>query len=1483
MRIKKQFRNLKAGAKKVFVGMLILSLLSTATGIGSVFVYADEHDHVYGVTADSNGDGTHTYHCEVEGCEEEKTEDCSFGDDGKCPVCGYENPDEPEETGSEEHEHSYGEWVYDGGDLHYRECECGDKEVQNCNFDSYLTNYNGTHLKRCSTCGNSADEDCTFGEPVVSDDGTQVTVTCIHCGYSETRENTDADVAEEVEEETDIQKDSSSSTEGAPYQFDDFFTSANKIEAATGLKYDGTEKDLLVNAVSSVSKDILPGITSITEISYSTIYSWGDASYEGHKGTGAGRYTVSFGLTYVYKESETAEEQTHQCSRTVEVEIAPITVDDITVKPDESNYLLIPKEYSGEPFCKLYVGDTEIPNSVYHFKETTDTPRPCKAGDTITFAIDSNDENHNYSFHVEKTIQVEPVELTFNGSTELKPAYRGSVEIAPPSGYTIGWTRFALQDTLKYTTLGTHDLTVYIKNTETEKYISQEFQIYITDEEIADDFITSYPEFEDEVTLTGSTIDLMKKAPVLNSEYIEEKDYYNVTYGFVNSDSGEPVYGKSPQATDKGVYSYEFIIVVTRNSGDTPVIYNTGYTYTTGVLKSLTSSDITFTAQADDYQSLDPSIAVEDFYLVKDKGNILQKDTHYTASVGNAGPYETGTQIEIEYNGIADNDGSHGAYYKDSVKKTVSVSAIDVLINGEQQKEKYDDAIKITAEGYTISDTADGVFNTEFEYNTPCSDKTLTLYFQKEGTSRIVMQKVTGLNIGGAADVVVLYDGEEELKPYYYDTVRISAKGFTVSISKNGPFNGAYALDYDESKNMQPVDEFTLYFKDSNTGMVYEKNIKGVNLYESPEIDILYNGEDLQDWYSDDVTITADGYTVSDFETSGFAKSYKMTGTGTVSKKLYFKNDAGTKDYMIVVAIDRTAPTGSITLGKKTSNKFNTKDEIIDYYNTIKSATVTSSDDLSGVDYVRYYVNDTFYSSAEDVISAIAEKSGMWRNYSSSSKPTLVKNKNNYIYVLIYDKAGNKGAISIGNIVCDTVVPKMVTVRVTPGSDEGSTNVDVAGKDTFSGVNRFKLIYREKKEGKNDPPSKQEVFDNGEYIGATEESQGASAARYTLKDIDPEKTYLFYLVAVDRAGNISEVMTREIEGEDVTPQEEEEEKSTGGNSGSSGLTPAPSGIAGSGSGSGGAGSSGGSGSSAGGTEGGAGGSGSSAGGQTGGGGGTGTGSDQGTGENVINREPYIAEATGSTKIGEIETSGWTKISDEVKKADKGALVEVEMSGMPTVSKQLFDSMKDKDVQVNLRMAGDLEWQIKGNNLSQVVGDMDMGVRMGSRNIPAGVLSDVTGSYPHVEFSGNHQGDLGFEATIAVPVGDTNAGMVATLYSYDPDTKELVASGNVTVDERGYAKFPVTKSGDCTVVITPEGVLAPAEAARISTGSLTQEEETGVTYPETSRIRLSDIFTLRGNANAWLFVVAILSAGICVLILLLPSLQLQNRDDMGDNF
>ena len=105
------------------------------------------------------------------------------------------------------------------------------------------------------------------------------------------------------------------------------------------------------------------------------------------------------------------------------------------------------------------------------------------------------------------------------------------------------------------------------------------------------------------------------------------------------------------------------------------------------------------------------------------------------------------------------------------------------------------------------------------------------------------------------------------------------------------------------------------------------------------------------------------------------------------------------------------------------------------YVNSNQSATITSEDELSGADKILYYVTDTFYNSSEELTASMSEKNAKWRTYSSSSKPTTVKDKNNYIYAAVYDKAGNATYLSLGNIVYDTVAPTVTTATVTDSAD----------------------------------------------------------------------------------------------------------------------------------------------------------------------------------------------------------------------------------------------------------------------------------------------------------------------------------------------------------------------------------------------------------------------------------------------------------------
>lgn len=1535
MKLRKQFSNLKKGAKKVFIGMLVLCLVSTATGIGSIFASAvEDHDHVYQDIWQYYDELTHRKYCTIEGCDDFRQGEHSYTDwepygDGMqrhvCSECLHEEIQE-----IQDHTHSFGQWQPDpnNSEQHIRYCEvegcdyfeteghdigdwtldqesCTEKRTCECGYvaeereahelvdvnpaeptDPYI----GYHvIQRCRNCDHEVTEQCTYDENGIctvcggSQDGNDDPDSMIAPSYvpSQSTNNNMFMLALAPTAVTDGLVQSGKKYDGdnwvdadVPVPFEYLYYEIPSVYS--GLEYNAKEQELIHSSGVIKDADELETDYGITNIS-APLISTSPAVVKN-----AGQYTVTFEVRYSY-----IDETIYAAIGTYTVSIAKANFSDVVFTKDTTSY--VETSIYQAPYFVLSLDGTNLLSSDYSYnfvgssRAFNDYP---DIGTTCTIEFAGNSTNFNTNT-ISKTITVEDVYPTFNGSTAEKSSYVDQVTIEPPAGYTLalpvdattpsGFVNSAVVS-------ATHPLAapyLFLRHSGNNKTIrkSVSFVIDNTGAYTIDSFVETFPVFNSEMTYTGNTLNFLATTPVL-------KEVPNVTASWRFVDQSDSQDTNTPSGRDIGEYKYKFYVDFTPNTGNSPVSVST--IYKTTIVKDLGHADIAtngFSANANDYQSLDSSTSILDYYNVKDKGfpdgnpkQPLQRNVDYSVTADKtADYYDAGTNITLTYTGLT--IPVYEAFYKGSVTKTIPVSSVDVKLNGAAQVAKYNDKVIFTAAGYEINDSNDGVFESSFEYALPCENLTLPLYFKKIGTNRIVRQNITGLNIGEAAAITVLYDGEEELKPYYFDNVRLSATGYLVSNIQSGGFKETLNVKYEAGKAMQPVPDFNLYFKDKNTGVVYTKKISGIKLYETPTIDVLYNNEARKEWYNKNVSISASGYKVSDNDSSGFSNTYLITGTGVIQKKLYFKNNTtgAVSDYLIVVAIDKSAPNGVINLGSYSSDTFNTIDAVKAYVNENKKASISASDALSGVDYIHFYVSDTFYSSPSDVKASISEKSGAWRAYSSSSQPTTVKDKNNYIYARVVDKAGNEKIISLGSILYDTEVPKLTTAKVAPSTtDTSKTLIGLAGTDKLSGINRFKYVFKEKEEGKKyDTPGKDWMFDNGEVVKTNSEKDGTSVANTSIDVLDPEKTYLFYFIAVDRAGNISDVMTQEVKGEAASSKKDESSSGSGASGGSSaganGLTPAPNGIAGGGSGSG---------SKQGGSSGASSGAGSSKSSKSS----KSSQSALGDKDREINRNPYIAEATGNVKIGINETSGWNKIASEVNKANKGAVIEVEMAGLSNVSNELFNSMNNRDVQVKLRMAENVEWEIKGEEVPDARSDIDMGVRLGSRNIPEQIITDVAGTNPHVEFSINHDGDFGFVATIAVPVGESNKGMYTTLYHYDETKKDLEVAGDGRVDDRGYAKFPLTHASDYTVVITPERILSAADTdAQTSTLVGTETESQNSQYLDGARLRLTDLFRIKGSMRIWLFFIALLSATICVIILYLPALQARNQNDQGDLF
>jgi hypothetical protein len=1419
-----------------------------------------------------------------------------------------------------------------------------------------------------------------------------------------------------------------------PYKFDDFFTNGGP-KAAQDLVYNREKQSLLVNwEKPEVPKNVKDDETV-------TVESYSEADSFNH--TDAGSYNdVTYTITYTYKKySNSNKTGTPTVDEKVTVEknygtitIAGKDINDLVLK--SSALVLTP---SGNYDYATSNVDFKVNAFTFKFgdyilKDTDyvimDAINPLPDPGTAVNVGEHYDLNFagkgNYTGELKNTIEVASVDgITYNGSEKLSEKYYDQVKIGAPAGYSISLSEEGFAESVVYDTIGSKQtVTVYLKNRTTGRIVIQK--------------------------LTGITISALQVLydgkPVIAESYYESVRIS--ADGFEVSNSKDGTYsnyytctkaGKVPDFTlyfrDKSSdYVKEVTIsgLVIRKDIDLPVKYNGGK------YKEWFNTDVEITCENDD-ESVKYRISpagknkFEDSYTVtKDGVNEIELDFKNVkdstdiqtftliiridrddpkASIA-IGDYKSSSFKEYDTTALSTNKA-----LEVTITPSKTASAIDYILYTTAEKfyERPGDLLKDIPENSAYWSTYDGDNKPQIKknkrhyyyaiiydnagnrtflstgaviYDTKAPEMVSGPTTESEDGKSFTVKPTGKDSLSGVNRFMLMYKEKtsDDMKKPEKDVML--SKGIEIKASEgdDGIFTGKYTakgikankeymvylMAVDEAGNAGSVtqkslrshsrieidnyistefktsDTLAMYSQEAKKASIISENAKSIKFYVSdtyyktpnevnsaikqkslewneyssmykPEIvkdrknyiyalienddgsiKYLSTGNIIYDTVAPEMTsnkvdeasdsksftVTAKGeddlsgvyrfmlmykeITSDDMENpekdemlkKGIAIKASKDEDGTYSGKYTAKNLDPDKNYMIyLMAVDNAGNTSKITqkslrtdarikIDDYVSTRFQTTDKIIAYSKNSKKATITASDAES----IKFYVSDTYYATPEDVRTAIMEKDSDWKKYSSDYKPETVKDQKNYFYAYITDKDGSEIFLSTGAFIYDTIAPKMSIATVTPSdSGEGST-IATGGTDELSGIGSFKYKYFVVEEGVTPTkPTKEDLFDNGTVIDVSKSAETAAMGTATITGLSPDNKYDFYFVAVDKAKNVSEVFYTQIDGKDAVPGG----AAAGGsgskaNAGSEGLTPAPNGIAGSGDK------------------------------QKSDKSSTGTGQKETkpetTGESSapINRDPYIADATGNTRIGLAQTGGWTKISGEVKQADKGAVIEVEMSGTSNVSRQLFDAMNTKDVSVKLRMPNNVQWEIKGDAINQNnIADRDMGVKIGSRNIPDQHLNDVVGSNPHIEFSMTSKENPGFEATITIPADQTNAGMNATLYKYDAETKEMTMVGTALVDDNGNVQFPITDFADYTVVISPEKALLATETA-VSEGVIEDEDLT-----RGGMIRLTDIFGQRGGAPIWLFVIAIISAGLCIAILYMPTFQAKDDDDFSN--
>ena len=161
-----------------------------------------------------------------------------------------------------------------------------------------------------------------------------------------------------------------------------------------------------------------------------------------------------------------------------------------------------------------------------------------------------------------------------------------------------------------------------------------------------------------------------------------------------------------------------------------------------------------------------------------------------------------------------------------------------------------------------------------------------------------------------------------------------------------------------------------------------------------------------------------------------------------------------------------------------------------------------------------------------------------------------------------------------------------------------------------------------------------------------------------------------------------------------------------------------------------------------------------------------------------------------------------KVAKELKNAKEGSTVTIDMKGETKLPASVTKEIAGKDVTVELDMGGGMVWSFNGLDVPKGGVRLDLGVKTGTKTIPAKVINALTGETTTIQLQLNHNGPFGMSLKLSVDLGKKHDGLYANLYFYNPKSGELEFQ-SASMISGGKASWAFDHASDYAIVIDKE--------------------------------------------------------------------------------
>ncbi len=168
-----------------------------------------------------------------------------------------------------------------------------------------------------------------------------------------------------------------------------------------------------------------------------------------------------------------------------------------------------------------------------------------------------------------------------------------------------------------------------------------------------------------------------------------------------------------------------------------------------------------------------------------------------------------------------------------------------------------------------------------------------------------------------------------------------------------------------------------------------------------------------------------------------------------------------------------------------------------------------------------------------------------------------------------------------------------------------------------------------------------------------------------------------------------------------------------------------------------------------------------------------------------------------------------EIITQASEENRSEPVIVTMNGETKVTKEVLETLKDKDVAVELVMDDNVTWIINGKDVTgEDLQDIDLGVTIGGTDIPEDTVKSVAKDKKHIDIRLAHNGEFGFKASLKIKVGKENANQFANLFYFNPETGKLEFMSAAKVDKDGFTTLEFNHASDYSIIIDKKSMETP---------------------------------------------------------------------------